>query len=73
VGVGEQGGDDVLAKAAPLIRATICGIDDSGRIKDDPNAVGSELAACNLGPKLLTAQDQGGYCTLPIVPLTPTK
>jgi hypothetical protein len=37
--------DDVLAQAAPLIRATTGGIDDSGRIEDDPNAVGSELAA----------------------------
>jgi hypothetical protein len=44
VGVGEQGGDDVLAKAAPLIRATALGIDDSGGIEDYPNAVGSELA-----------------------------
>jgi hypothetical protein len=73
VGVGEQGGDDVLAKAAPLIRATACGIDDSGRIEDDPNAVGSKLAACHLSPKLLTSQDQGGYSTLPVVPLTSTK
>jgi hypothetical protein len=73
VGVGEQGGDDVLAKAAPLIRATARGIDDSGRIEDYPNAVGSELATCHLGPKFLTSQDEGGHGTLPIVALTSTK
>jgi hypothetical protein len=73
VGVGEQGGDDVLAKAAPLIRATTRGIDDSGRIEDHPNAVGSELATCHLGPKFLTSQDEGGHGTLPIVALTSTK
>jgi hypothetical protein len=57
VGVGEQGGDDVLAKAAPLIRATTRSIDDSGRIADNPNTIRSKLAACHLGPKLPTSQD----------------
>jgi hypothetical protein len=69
----KRGFSIMLARAAPLIRATTCGIDDSGLIEDDPNTVGSELAACDLGPKLLTSQGQGGYSTLPIVPLIPTK
>jgi hypothetical protein len=64
VRVGEQDGDDVLAKTAPLIRATTRGVDDSGRIEDDPNTLGSKLAACHLGPKLLTSQDEGGHSTL---------
>jgi len=54
VEVGEKDCDDILAQAAPIIRATARGVDDARLIEDDANAVGSELAAGHPGQELLT-------------------
>jgi hypothetical protein len=65
---GEQGGDDMLAQAAPVIRATARrGLDDAGLIEDNTNVVRSELTAGHLRPKLPTSPEQGGHRTLTVV------
>jgi hypothetical protein len=54
VEVGEKDCDDILAQAAPIIRATARGVDDARLIEDDANALGNELAAGHLGQEHLT-------------------
>jgi len=70
---GEQGGDDVLAQATPVIRATARGLHDAGLIEHNANFVGNKLTAGHLRDKFLTSAQQGGNRTLPVVLLTPAK
>jgi hypothetical protein len=73
MGPGEQSGDDVLAPAAPFVRAAAHRFRDAGFIEGDPNLIGSKLATPHLRPEYIATPGQGEYVPTLVVILTPAK
>jgi hypothetical protein len=70
---GEQGGNDVLAPAAPFVRATARPFRDAGFIEGDADLVGNKLATRHLRPEYAATPGHGEYGPLPVVILAPTE
>jgi hypothetical protein len=67
VPAGQQGRDDMLAPAAPIVGARAAGLGDAPPIPGDLHRVGLDLAPRHLGLELLATAHQAYYRALRII------